>query len=134
MSISNQQSIPRHLQLHQKSRILEIVYDERESYNLPCEFLRVYSPSAEVRGHGAEQVKLVVGKSQVNIAEIKPVGHYAVQLVFSDGHDSGIYSWAYLYTLCQKQHSYWQRYLDKLEAAGASRDADIQILELDARN
>ncbi|MEY2909783.1 MAG: hypothetical protein RLZZ602_2306, partial [Pseudomonadota bacterium] len=92
------------------------------------EFLRVHSPSAEVRGHGPGQETLQTGKCDVQVSAINPVGHYAIQLVFDDGHDSGLFSWDYLRELCSKQEELWQSYLDQLAAAGASRDSDIQVL------
>jgi DUF971 family protein len=113
---------PTEILLHQKSRILEIAFDDGKRFNLPCEYLRVFSPSAEVRGHGPGQEVLQVGKRAVDIKEIEPVGVYAVKLVFSDGHDTGLYSWEYLYELGEKQESSWKSYLARLEAAGASRD------------
>lgn len=112
---------PTDIQLHQQSRILEIAYSDGSHFELPCEFLRVYSPSAEVRGHGPGQEVLQVGKEDVNIAEIEPVGNYAVKLVFSDGHDTGIYDWDYLYKLGTDQERMWQDYLDRLKEAGHER-------------
>jgi DUF971 family protein len=119
---------PLGIKLHKRSRELELEYAGGERYSLPCEYLRVYSPSAEVRGHGAGQEVLQTGKLKVGIEAIKPVGHYAVQLVFDDGHDTGLYSWDYLYELCTEQPSRWQQYLDRLERAGASRDPDVQVI------
>jgi DUF971 family protein len=113
---------PTEIKLHQKSRLLEIAYDDGKRFSLPCEYLRVFSPSAEVRGHGPGQEVLQVGKRDVEIKEIEPVGNYAVKLAFSDGHDTGLYSWDYLYELGEKQESSWKSYLARLEAAGASRD------------
>lgn len=113
---------PTEIKLHRKSRILEIVFDDGKRYSLPCEYLRVFSPSAEVRGHGPGQEVLQVGKRDVEIKEIEPVGVYAVKLAFSDGHDTGLYSWEYLYELGEKQESSWKSYLARLEQAGASRD------------
>jgi DUF971 family protein len=113
---------PTEIKLHQKSRILEIAFDDGKRFNLPCEYLRVFSPSAEVRGHGPGQEVLQVGKRDVEIKEIEPVGNYAVKLAFSDGHDTGLYSWEYLHELGEKQESSWKSYLARLEAAGASRD------------
>lgn len=113
---------PTEIKLHQKSRELEIVFDNGRMFRLPCEFLRVYSPSAEVRGHGAGQETLQTGKKNVEITQIEPVGNYAVQLVFSDGHHTGIYSWDYLYDLGVRQEALWARYLERLEQAGASRE------------
>ena len=113
---------PTEIKLHQKSRLLEIAYDDGSRFTLPCEYLRVFSPSAEVRGHGPGQEVLQVGKRDVEIKEIEPVGNYAVKLGFSDGHDTGLYSWEYLHELGQKQESSWKSYLARLEEAGASRD------------
>jgi DUF971 family protein len=112
---------PTDIRLHQASRKLEIVFDDGAHFHLPCEFLRVYSPSAEVRGHGAGQEVLQVGKEDVNIVGIEPVGQYAVKLSFSDGHDTGLYSWDYLYDLGARQAELWQAYLDRLTAAGVQR-------------
>lgn len=115
---------PTDITLHATSRVLEIAFHDGAVFKLPFEFLRVYSPSAEVRGHGPGQETLQVGKREVTIARLDPVGYYAVQPVFSDGHASGIYSWTYLYELGQAQERLWAEYLEQLEAAGASRDAD----------
>jgi len=114
--------IPTALTLHRKSRVLEIAFDNGAAFSLPFEFLRVYSPSAEVRGHGPGQEVLQAGKRDVDIDDLQPVGNYAVRPVFSDGHDSGLYSWDYLYMLGQQQEVLWQQYLDRLAEAGASRD------------
>lgn len=113
---------PVEIQLHQVSKILEIAFDDGARFELPCEYLRVYSPSAEVRGHGVGQEKLQTGKMHVGITALEPVGHYALKITFDDGHDSGLYSWTYLYELGAKRGQYWQQYLDKLAAAGASRE------------
>jgi DUF971 family protein len=113
---------PTEIKLHQASRVLEISYADGARFSLPCEFLRVYSPSAEVRGHGPGQETLQTGKKDVTINEIEPVGSYAVRLVFSDGHDTGIYSWDLLYDLGQHQDELWNDYLRRLEEAGASRE------------
>ena len=114
--------IPTEIKLHQQSRTLEVAFNDGSRFNMPCEYLRVFSPSAEVRGHGPGQEVLQVGKKNVEIKAIEPVGQYAVVLVFSDGHDSGIYSWDYLYDLGKKQDVYWQAYLRRLEEAGESRE------------
>jgi DUF971 family protein len=114
--------VPTGITLHQKSRVLEIVFSDRRSFRLPYEYLRVFSPSAEVRGHGPGQEVLQVGKSAVEIRALEPVGSYAVQPQFSDGHNTGIYSWDYLYELGENQEKYWSQYLEKLAAAGASRE------------
>ena len=96
-------------------------------FRLPCEFLRVYSPSAEVRGHGAGERKLMTGKNYVNIQQIDPVGNYAIRIVFDDGHDTGIYAWDYLHELGEQRDSYWQRYLEELKVANSSRLPNIPI-------
>ena len=113
---------PTNITLHSASRVLEIEYADGQSFRLPFEFLRVYSPSAEVRGHGAGQETLQVGKKDVTITALQPVGHYAVQPIFSDGHTSGIYSWDYLYEIGSQQDALWAEYLAQMDAAGASRD------------
>ncbi len=112
---------PVDIRLHQASRRLEISFDDGRTAMLSCEYLRVYSPSAEVRGHGAGQEVLQVGKESVNITGIEPVGNYAVRLTFSDGHDTGLYSWDYLYDLAEHQDTLWQAYLERLAAAGVQR-------------
>lgn len=113
---------PIELTLHQATRVLDIAFDDGARFSLPCEYLRVFSPSAEVRGHGVGQETLQTGKREVNITAIEPVGHYAVKLVFSDGHSTGLYSWDYLYTLGTQQTANWAAYLARLAAAHASRD------------
>jgi DUF971 family protein len=113
---------PTEIKLHQASRVLEISYDDGRTFKLPYEFLRVYSPSAEVRGHGPGQETLQTGKRDVTIVSVEPVGRYAIQPKFSDGHESGIFSWDYLYGIGEDQEALWQRYLDRLAAANASRD------------
>jgi len=113
---------PTGITLHQKSRILEIAFADGRTFRLPYEFLRVHSPSAEVRGHGPGQEVLQVGKRAVEIRALEPVGSYAVQPQFSDGHSTGIYSWDYLYELGENQERLWTQYLEKLAAAGASRE------------
>jgi len=113
---------PLEIKLHQKSRVLEIGFDDGKNYRLSCEYLRVYSPSAEVRGHGPGEGVLQEGKKDVEIAAIEPVGNYAIKLVFSDGHDTGLYSWDYLYNLGENQTALWQKYLEKLALAGANRE------------
>ncbi len=113
--------IPTEIKLHQTSRLLEIAFNDGSLFRLPYEFLRVYSPSAEVRGHGHGQEVLQVGKQDVTISGIEPVGNYAIQPMFSDGHDTGIYSWDYLYEIGKDQDMLWNRYLQRLADAGASR-------------
>ena len=112
---------PTDIKLHQKSRVLEISFEDGNTFSLPCEYLRVYSPSAEVRGHGPGQEVLQVGKENVNIEKIEPVGNYAIQLHFDDGHNTGIYSWETLYTMGSNYEGLWQEYLDNLKAAGHQR-------------
>ena len=113
---------PTEIKLHQKSRILEISFADGKTFQLPCEFLRVYSPSAEVRGHGPGQEVLQVGKKNVEIKQIEPVGTYAIQPTFSDGHNTGMYSWDLLYDYGLHQEEMWRRYLKRMEEAGASRE------------
>lgn len=112
---------PTDIHLHQASRTLELTFDDGTHSSLPCEFLRVYSPSAEVRGHGKGQEVLQIGKEDVNIADIEPVGNYAIRLIFTDGHNTGLYSWDYLYDLARNYDALWQEYLAKLVKAGIKR-------------
>ncbi len=114
---------PVDIKLHQASRVLDIVFDDGNRYEYPCEYLRVYSPSAEVRGHGPGQEVLQTGKENVNIAGIEPVGNYAIQLEFDDGHNTGIYAWDMLYTLGRDKTELWAEYLNRLEKAGHKRKA-----------
>ena len=116
--------IPTRIVVHQKSRFLEIEFPGVAAHKLSFEFLRVFSPSAEVRGHGPGQEVLQVGKRDVTIEAVEPVGNYAIQPRFSDGHATGIYSWDYLHQLATGQESMWQEYLQRLAAAGQSRDPD----------
>ncbi len=116
--------LPTRIVLHQNSRRLELEFADGRNFSLPFEYLRVLSPSAEVKGHGAGQEVLQTGKRNVLINSIEPIGHYAIQPIFSDGHATGLYSWDYLYQLGEQQETLWQEYLDKLAAAGASRDTD----------
>lgn len=117
-------AIPTEIKLHQSSRLLELTFADGSSYRLPYEFLRVYSPSADVRGHGPGQETLQVGKCQVTITDVEAVGHYAIRPKFSDGHDTGIYSWDYLHELGERQEPMWQQYLERMRAAGASREPE----------
>lgn len=112
---------PTDIRLHQGSRLLEISFDDGNSAMLSCEFLRVYSPSAEVRGHSPGQEVLQTGKENVNITGIEPVGNYAIKLIFSDGHDTGLYSWDYLYDLARNYEALWLEYLGRLSMAGIQR-------------
>ncbi len=114
-------SQPTEIILHQQTRSLEIAYSDGARHTLTAEFLRVFSPSAEVRGHGPGQETLQVGKQLVNITELEPVGQYAMKIHYDDGHDSGIYSWDYLYGLGLDQEILWHNYLSRLKKAGASR-------------
>ena len=114
---------PTDIKLHQVSRILEISFEDGAHFKLPCEYLRVFSPSAEVRGHGPGQEVLQTGKENVNIKAIEPIGNYAIKLVFTDGHDTGLYSWDILYELGVNQKQNWQHYLQRLAAAGYTRKA-----------
>jgi len=113
---------PESLTVHGTSRVLEIRFTDGASFSIPFELMRIYSPSAEVRGHGPGQEVLQTGKRQVDILELEPVGNYAVKPSFSDGHDTGLYTWEYLYFLGQQQTQLWADYEDRLKAAGASRD------------
>ena len=115
-------AVPTEIKLHQKSRVMEIAFDDGKTFRLPYEYLRVYSPSAEVRGHGPGQEVLQTDKRAVEIRSMEAVGSYAVQPLFSDGHGTGIYSWDYLYELGENQEKFWSDYLDKLKSAGASRE------------
>jgi len=113
---------PTEIILHQRTNRLEIAFDDGSRFMFPTEFLRVYSPSAEVRGHGKGQETLQTGKRQVSITALEPVGHYGIRPLFSDGHDSGIFSWDVLHYLGSNQDALWANYLDRLTAAGANRD------------
>lgn len=119
--LSSNSPRPVDIRLHQASHVMEITFDDDLHGMLPCEFLRVYSPSAEVRGHGPGQESLQTGKEDVNITHIEPVGNYAVKLTFSDGHDTGLYSWDYLYELARDHDILWREYLERLAAAGIQR-------------
>jgi DUF971 family protein len=117
--------MPTALTLHQTSRVLEIGFDDGNTFRIPFELMRVYSPSAEVQGHGPGQEVLQTGKREVTLLELEPVGNYAVKPVFSDGHDSGLFSWDYLYFLGSEQDRLWADYLARLQAAGVERDAPM---------
>jgi DUF971 family protein len=114
---------PTELKLHRRSRELEVRFADGMHARLSAELLRVHSPSAEVKGHGPGEGQLVTGKERVNIAQIEPIGLYAVRLVFDDGHDTGLYTWPILYELCSERDRKWQRYLERLAAAGITRQA-----------
>ena len=114
--------VPTEIKLHQKSRLIELAFDNDERFELSYEFLRVFTPSAVARGHGPGQETLQVGQRDVDIVRVEPVGNYAIKPIFTDGHDTGLYSWDILYTLCSHRDELWQAYLDKLAAQGGSRD------------
>jgi len=116
---------PQDLTVHSKSRVLEISFSDGKTFRIPFELMRVYSPSAEVQGHGPGQETLQTGKRNVELAALEPVGNYAVQPTFSDGHDSGIFSWDYLYFLGSQQEQLWADYEARLKAAGVERDAPM---------
>ena len=116
---------PQALTVHNQSRVLEVVFSDGAVFRIPFELMRIYSPSAEVQGHGPGQEVLQTGKRNVDLAGLEPVGNYAVQPSFSDGHDTGIFSWDYLYFLGSKMESLWQDYADRLKAAGVDRDAPM---------
>ncbi len=117
---------PTEIKFHQKSRVLDIRFSDGKSFQFSCEFLRVHSPSAEVSGHGPGQEVLQTGKKMVSVSKIEPVGNYAIQLNFTDGHNTGLYSWDLLYNFGLNQDTMWQRYIQRLEAAGASREHEIK--------
>ncbi len=116
---------PQALTVHEQSRVLEVVFSDGATFRIPFELMRVYSPSAEVQGHGPGQEVLQTGKRDVALVNLEPVGNYAVKPTFSDGHDSGIFTWGYLYELGQKQDALWAQYTERLAAAGADRDAPM---------
>ncbi len=120
----NNSPIPTSIEYHQKSKVLALSFDDGKSFNLTAEYLRVYSPSAEVRGHSEDTAVLQVGKADVNITHIEPVGNYAVVFRFDDGHDSGIYSWDWLYKLGDQHNTLWAQYLEDLQKAGGKRAPD----------
>jgi DUF971 family protein len=126
--LDKQTPIPTEIKLHQQSKLMEISFNDGTTFKLPYEYLRVHSPSAEVRGHGVGQETLQTGKRNVEIKSIAAVGNYAVQPTFSDDHDTGIYSWDLLYDLGFNHESYWQAYLARLAAADGSRDIDSTTL------
>ena len=112
---------PSAIRMHRKSRVLQVDWEDGTSFNLPCEYLRVFSPSAEVQGHGPGQAVTLVGKEKVNIAAIEPVGNYAVKLIFDDKHDSGLFSWSYLHWLGSNYDENWATYLERCEEVGYKR-------------
>lgn len=128
--MTTQNNIPTKIELHKTSKVLELTYADGQSYQLSCEYLRISSPSAEVRGHGVGNAVLQTGKRNVNITNIKPAGNYAIQISFDDGHDSGIYAWGYLEQLGKEYDARWQAYLEALHKAGQSREPMAQVLQL----
>ena len=120
---------PEKIKLHRRTQVLDIEYADN-SFQLPAEYLRVYSPSAEVKGHGQGQEVLQFGKKNVAITTIEPQGNYAIKIVFSDGHNSGIYTWNYLYELGLNQQANWQNYLQRLQQAGKNRDPDVGVVRI----
>ncbi|MCB2036298.1 MAG: DUF971 domain-containing protein [Burkholderiaceae bacterium] len=118
-------AVPEAMVVHAKSRVLEVAFQGGERYRIPFELMRVYSPSAEVQGHGPGQETLQTGKRDVTISRVEPVGHYAIQPSFSDGHDTGIFTWDYLHFLGSQQEALWQQYEERLAAAGVDRDAPM---------
>ena len=109
---------PTEIRLRRQSRVLDVAFDDGQRFELPCEYLRVYSPSAEVRGHGPGQETLQLGKHEVQVVKVDPIGNYAVRLAFNDGHDTGLYTWDYLYELGETRAARWQHYLDRLQQLG----------------
>lgn len=122
--LNPQTPIPTELKLHRKSGILDITFNDGKAFSFSCEFLRVYSPSAEVRGHGPGEEIIQTGKKDVTIIHMEPVGRYAIRLDFSDGHNTGLYSWDLLYNYGLQQETMWQRYLQRLEESGGKREAE----------
>ncbi len=120
---------PTRIHLHKISRQLELAFDDGLNAQLDAEFLRVLSPSAEVRGHTPAQAQLVFGKKAVAIVKLEPVGNYAIKIVFDDGHDTGLYTWQYLHELCSQREQYWREYLTKLEAAGKTREPPPELFK-----
>jgi DUF971 family protein len=118
--------VPTTLTVHQQTKVLEVAFDDGAHFRIPFELMRIYSPSAEVQGHGPGQEVLQTGKRDVVVSDISAVGHYAVQPRFSDGHDTGIFSWDLLYRLGADQAQLWQQYQERLQAAGISRDAPMR--------
>ena len=123
---------PTELKLHRASRVLEIAFDDGAHFSLPCELLRVYSPSAEVRGRTADAWKLVTGKESVNISDLQQVGGYAVKIFFDDGHNSGLYDWRYLYKLGENRRELWDLYLERMKQAGERRTGPDPVAALEA--
>lgn len=123
--LSPQSPTPAAITLHQQSKVLEVAFSDGVAFRIPFELMRVYSPSAEVQGHGPGQEVLQTGKRHVGVVSLEPVGHYAVKPVFSDGHDTGLFTWDYLYFLGAQQDALWVQYAERLAQAGKDRDADM---------
>jgi DUF971 family protein len=123
--LTNQSPRPTSIIVHQESRVLEVEFDDGRAFRIPFELMRVYSPSADVQGHGPGQEVLQTGKREVDLTALEPVGNYAVQPTFSDGHDTGLFSWDYLYFLGSQQDDLWKKYESRLAEAGTSRDAPM---------
>ena len=121
---------PSQVKLNRGEGALLLTYPQAGEFTLSGEYLRVYSPSAEVRGHGPDEEVLQFGKSKVKVSKLEPMGHYALRITFDDGHDTGIYGWDFLYDLCINHEQHWQDYLDRLKKAGKHRDPDVQVVQL----
>ena len=124
------QVVPQEIKYHRNARQLELCYSDADVCQLSAEYLRVYSPSAEVQGHGEGEETLQVGKKNVSITGIEPVGNYGLKLIFDDGHNTGIYTWSYFRELCENEETWWQDYLSQLQQAGASRDPDESVVKI----
>lgn len=120
--------MPKTIGMHRQSREVELTYNDGKAWRLTCEYLRVFSPSAEVRGHGEGKAILQTGKINLRARDVEPVGNYGLKFIFEDGHDSGIYTWEYLRKLCEHQEQNWAEYLQQLNDAGASRDPDVSVV------
>ena len=120
--------MPKTIGMHRQSREVELTYNDGKAWRLTCEYLRVFSPSAEVRGHGEGEAILQTGKINLRAKDVEPVGNYGLKFIFEDGHDSGIYTWEYLRKLCEHQQQNWAEYLQQLNDAGASRDPDVSVV------
>ena len=120
--------MPKTIGMHRQSREVELTYNDGKAWRLTCEYLRVFSPSAEVRGHGVGEAILQTGKINLRAKDVEPVGNYGLKFIFEDGHDSGIYTWEYLRELCEHQEQNWAEYLQQLNDAGASRDPDVSVV------
>ena len=120
--------MPKTIGMHRQSREVELTYNDGKAWRLTCEYLRVFSPSAEVRGHGEGEAILQTGKIDLRAKDVQPVGNYGLKFIFEDGHDSGIYTWEYLRELCEHQEQNWAEYVRQLDEAGASRDPNVSVV------